>query len=221
MKACARASTMVKNKLQTVGRKRKTAAAKMLKAEKVALKGDNPLLEPWTTPFEMPPFDRVAHRALHAGVRPRLCRQPQGDRGDRRRRGGADLRQHHRCPGAGRPTPLDRVSSVFFNLAATDTNPDIQAIERALAPRFAKHGMRIYQDETLFARVDALFKKRKKLEAERGAGARARALSPRLRQVRRRARRQGQEAHGGDRRSACRCSAPTSARTCWPTSRRS
>ena len=54
-------------------------------------------------------------------------------------------------------------SSVFFNLAATDTNKDIQAIERALAPRFAKHGMRIYQDETLFARVDALFKKRKKL----------------------------------------------------------
>ena len=59
---------------------------------------------------------------------------------------------------------LDRVSSVFFNLAATDTNPDIQAIERALAPRFAKHSMRIYQDATLFARVDALFKKRKKLK---------------------------------------------------------
>ena len=59
---------------------------------------------------------------------------------------------------------LDRVSSVFFNLAATDTNPDIQAIERALAPRFARHSMRIYQDATLFARVDALFKKRKKLK---------------------------------------------------------
>ena len=53
--------------------------------------------------------------------------------------------------------------TVFFNLAATDTNEAIQAIERAMAPRFAKHGMRIYQDETLFARVDALFKKRKKL----------------------------------------------------------
>ncbi len=100
-----------------------------------------------------------------------------------------------------RATLLDRASSVFFNLAATDTNKDIQAIERALAPRFAKHGMRIYQDETLFARVDALFKKRKKLglseEQERvleryhrafvksGAGLDA----------------EGQEAHGGDRRA--------------------
>ena len=88
-----------------------------------------------------------------------------------------------------RATSSTASSAVFFNLAGTDTNEEIQAIERALAPRFAKHGMRIYQDETLFARVDALFKKRKKLEPERGAGARAGALSPRLRQVRRRARR--------------------------------
>ncbi|MGE0849514.1 MAG: M3 family metallopeptidase [Hyphomicrobiaceae bacterium] len=59
---------------------------------------------------------------------------------------------------------LQRASAVFFNLAGTDTNPEIQAIERALAPRFAKHGMRIYQNETLFARVEALYKKRKKLK---------------------------------------------------------
>ena len=50
---------------------------------------------------------------------------------------------------------------MFFNLAGTDTNEEIQAIERALAPRFAKHGMRVYQNDTLFRRVDALFKKRK------------------------------------------------------------
>ncbi|HJU33077.1 MAG TPA: M3 family metallopeptidase [Hyphomicrobiaceae bacterium] len=59
---------------------------------------------------------------------------------------------------------LHRVSSVFFNLAGTDTNEEIQAIERALAPRFARHGMRIYQDETLFGRVDAVFRKRKRLK---------------------------------------------------------
>ena len=103
---------------------------------------------------------------------------------------------------------LERVSAVFFNLAATDTNADIQAIERALAPRFARHSMRIYQDETLFARVDALFKKRKQAEVERGAAARARALSPRLRQGRRRARAQGQEAHGGDRPAHVRARHP-------------
>jgi peptidyl-dipeptidase Dcp len=58
---------------------------------------------------------------------------------------------------------LQRISAVFFNLAGTDTNEEIQAIERALAPRFARHSTRIYQDATLFARVDALYRKRNRL----------------------------------------------------------
>src|SRR5581483_3106192 len=58
---------------------------------------------------------------------------------------------------------LQRISAVFFNLAGTDTNEEIQAIERALAPRFARHSMRIYQDAGLFARVDALHGKRGRL----------------------------------------------------------
>ena len=58
---------------------------------------------------------------------------------------------------------LEQVSAVFFNLAKTDTNARIQAIERGLAPRFAKHAMHIYQNETLFRRVDALMKQRRKL----------------------------------------------------------
>jgi peptidyl-dipeptidase Dcp len=58
---------------------------------------------------------------------------------------------------------LDRVSSVFFNLSGTDTTPEIQAIEREVSPRYAKHGMAIYQNAKLFARVDALMKDHKKL----------------------------------------------------------
>jgi peptidyl-dipeptidase Dcp len=157
---------MVMSKLQTVGRKRKTAAAKMLKTEKAALKGDNPLLAPWTTPFKMPPFDRIAIAHF----------VPAFDRGFTiNRKEIAAIAGSKAAPtftntidGLERSgDALDRISSVFFNLAATDTNADIQAIERALAPRFARHGMRIYQDATLFARVDALFRKRKKLKLSR------------------------------------------------------
>jgi peptidyl-dipeptidase Dcp len=155
---------MIKSKPRKTGRKPETAAAKAGKAEtKAALKGENPLLAPWQTPFEMPPFDRIAIAHF----------VPAFDRGF------AVNRKEIAAIAGSKAAPtfantidaleragdaLDRVSSVFFNLAATDTNADIQAIERALAPRFAKHGMRIYQDATLFARVDALFKKRKKLK---------------------------------------------------------
>jgi peptidyl-dipeptidase Dcp len=125
--------------------------------------GANPLLERWATPFAIPPFGRIAIEHF----------MPAFDRGF-----AANRKEIAAIAGeAAAPTfantidklersgdLLDRVASVFFNLAATDTNDEIQAIERALAPRFAKHSMRIYQDAALFARVDALFKKRKKLK---------------------------------------------------------
>ncbi|HWB44274.1 MAG TPA: M3 family metallopeptidase [Hyphomicrobiaceae bacterium] len=58
---------------------------------------------------------------------------------------------------------LDRATSVFYNLAGTDTNAEIQAIERKMAPRFARHSMRISQNAALFKRVDALMRARKQL----------------------------------------------------------
>jgi peptidyl-dipeptidase Dcp len=57
---------------------------------------------------------------------------------------------------------LDRVAATFRNLARTDTNDAIQAIEREMAPRFARHGMRIYQDAKLFKRIDALMTEKDK-----------------------------------------------------------
>ncbi len=153
---------MAKGKTSAVARSR-PAAASAAKAARVRPASANPLLEPWTTPFEMPPFDRV--RIEHF--------MPAFDHAF-----AINRKEIAEIAGAGEPTTfantvdaleragdlLDRVSAVFFNLAATDTNADIQAIERALAPRFAKHGMRIYQDAALFARIDALFKKRKRLK---------------------------------------------------------
>jgi len=141
--------------------KAKPAAGKTKPAASKAA-GDNPLLGRWTTPFEMPPFDRIkighfvpafdrafaANRKEIAAVAGNTAAPSFANTIDALEQAG-DF--------------LDRVAAVFFNLAGTDTNEEMQAIERALAPRFAKHSMRIYQDETLFGRVDALMKKRGKL----------------------------------------------------------
>jgi len=124
--------------------------------------GGNPLLEPWTTPFEMPPFDRIRIEhfvpALDKGFALNR-REIAAIAGDPHKPTFANTIEALERAG----DLLERVSAVFYNLAATDTNPEIQAIERALAPRFARHGMHIYQNEALFARVDTLFRKRKRL----------------------------------------------------------
>src|SRR5262249_61739418 len=58
---------------------------------------------------------------------------------------------------------LDRIGAVFFNLSGADTSPEIQEIERKLAPKLARHSMGIYQDGKLFRRVDRLMRRRKRL----------------------------------------------------------
>ena len=140
----------------------KAASRPTSKSSVKATSKGNPLLERWTTPFEVPPFtkvrsehfrpafdkafaDNVAEIAAIAKNRDKPTFANTIDALERAGRG------------------LDRVAGVFYNLASTDTTPEIQAIEREMAPRFAKHSMRIYQDATLFKRVDALMKAKSSL----------------------------------------------------------
>lgn len=61
---------------------------------------------------------------------------------------------------------LRRVASVFWNLASADTDPDLQAIERDIAPKMAAHASAIHSNGKLFARIEAVAK----AAGESGAG---------------------------------------------------
>jgi peptidyl-dipeptidase Dcp len=117
----------------------------------------NPLLEAWTGPFELPPFARLrsehflpafdralAHNLTELAAIANQRAQP------------TFANTIEALERSGRT--LDRVASVFFNLSGTDTSPEIEEIERKIAPRLAKHNMRIYQDAKLFKRVAALMR---------------------------------------------------------------
>ncbi len=127
-----------------------------------AAASQNPLLAPWTTPFEMPPFDRVQpEHFLPAFNRAFAENVAEVDAIAGSRAKPTFESTVEALERAGRL--LDRVSGVFYNLAGADTNEAIQAIERKIAPRFARHGMRIYQDARLFKRVDALMRQKDSL----------------------------------------------------------
>jgi peptidyl-dipeptidase Dcp len=55
---------------------------------------------------------------------------------------------------------LDRVSSIFWCRAGAHTNPDIQALERKISPKMARHFSAISMNERLFARIDDLYQRR-------------------------------------------------------------
>ncbi len=115
----------------------------------------NPLLEPWTGPFEAPPFDRVEPSHF----------RPAFDAALRDARREIDAVAADPAPPTFANTiealerggrSLDRVASVFFNLTGAATNDELQAIEREIAPVLARHRNETYLNEALFKRIDAL-----------------------------------------------------------------
>jgi peptidyl-dipeptidase Dcp len=55
---------------------------------------------------------------------------------------------------------LGRVSAIFWCRAGAHTNPQIQALEREIAPKMSRHFSAIYMNEALFARIDSLYAQR-------------------------------------------------------------
>jgi peptidyl-dipeptidase Dcp len=115
----------------------------------------NPLLQNWETPFELPPFDRIKAADYEPAFTTALAEHD------------AEI-----AAIADNPNPptfentilaleaagerLRRVSAVFWNLAGANTNPDMQKIERAMAPRLAAHGNAITSNKALFGRISTV-----------------------------------------------------------------
>lgn len=61
---------------------------------------------------------------------------------------------------------LERVANVFFNLTGSTTSPELQAIERAVAPQLARHSSAISLNPDLWARLSAIDPVSEGLDAE-------------------------------------------------------
>ena len=61
---------------------------------------------------------------------------------------------------------LNRVLSVFYNLAGVDSNPKRQELQREFAPRLADYGSKINMDPRLYARVKLVAETAGKLEPQ-------------------------------------------------------
>ena len=55
---------------------------------------------------------------------------------------------------------LSRVSALFWNKAGAHTNPEIQALERDVAPKMSRHYSKIGMNEALFKRINTLWENR-------------------------------------------------------------
>jgi peptidyl-dipeptidase Dcp len=125
----------------------------------MSLATSNPLLQPWNTPYGLPPFEVV--RAEH--FEPAFdvaCAQNLAEVDAI----GSDLRPPSfdntiaAFDRSGRL--LARVGGLFHNLTASETSPALQAVEMRLAPVLAAHNSAVSMHRALFARIDALHARR-------------------------------------------------------------
>ena len=123
----------------------------------------NPFLgEAWTTPYGTPPFGKVeiAHYApafdatmkAHLGEVETIANSADAATF-------ANTIESLEASGAN----LERVAAVFFNLAGSNTNDEIQKIRTEYAPKLSEHSDALYLNGKLFARVKAVHDQRAQL----------------------------------------------------------
>ncbi|MBU2581338.1 MAG: M3 family metallopeptidase [Alphaproteobacteria bacterium] len=118
----------------------------------------NPVLTTWRTPFGLPPFDRIATQDLDSGLKQAL----KVHRAAVKEIANAETRPTFAntivaMEKAG--LPLERVCAAFFNLVNTCATPQLQEIERDIAPRLAEHDSAIFLNTKLYKRVAFLFER--------------------------------------------------------------
>ncbi|WP_114752483.1 M3 family metallopeptidase [Pleomorphovibrio marinus] len=127
---------------------------------------DNPLLQPWDTPYGVPPFDRIHTRHFEPAIL-HLIEEVE--------------KEVERITGQDEePTfentiePMEkvkvnqfRVQFLLSNLNAVNTNDSLQQIARNLAPTMSLAEDELKMNQLLFQRIDRIWEKRDELDAER------------------------------------------------------
>jgi peptidyl-dipeptidase Dcp len=126
-------------------------------------KMDNPLLQAFSTPFEVPPFDLIKNEHYEPAFETGMAEQAEEI---------AAIISNADAPTFANTiealersgATLNNVSSIFFNLNSANTSDEMQAIAQNVAPKLSKHSDDIYLNEKLFARVKAVYEQKDALQ---------------------------------------------------------
>jgi peptidyl-dipeptidase Dcp len=126
---------------------------------------DNPFRHPSTLPYALPPFDKVKDSDY----------VPAFEAGMREQREEVAAIAHNSQPVTFENTVvalertgqlLDRVNTVFSNLNASNTDPQMDQIDTQMTPKLTAHEDSILLDTALFARIDSLYQRRASLQLD-------------------------------------------------------
>ena len=131
----------------------------------------NPFFEPYNTPHDVAPFDRIRledfEEAMLEGIRrddeqiEKLINNPEKPTFDN-----TIISVDDEKDGEGYYDLLSRVSTVFFNLLSAETNDEMDALAQKMSPILTKHANDIRLNERLFERIKYVHQHHRKLTPE-------------------------------------------------------
>ena len=131
-------------------------------------KRKNPFFEPYGTPHDTVPFDRICmedyEEAFMEGIRrdeeflAKTINNPEKPTFDNTIINKDDDNGYYDL--------LDRVSTVFFNLLSADTNDEMDALAQKMSPILTKHANDMRLNEQLFERVRQVHRHHRRLTLE-------------------------------------------------------
>lgn len=121
----------------------------------------NVLLQPWETPFGLPPFGEIRDEDFGPAFEEALVRA---------RAAIAAIAEGPAVDFAGviealelAEGDLDRVAGVFYNLAGADSTEAREALQRELAPKMSAFSSEVTNNKALWAKIEALWQGREGL----------------------------------------------------------
>lgn len=124
---------------------------------------DNALLVAFTTPYEVPPFDKitlddfkVAFQAgfdIHNNELERITSNPEAP-------GFKNTIEALESSGK----LLERTETIFFNLLSANTNKELQQFAQEIAPKLSAHSDNILMNADLFKRIQVVYQLKDRLE---------------------------------------------------------
>lgn len=123
----------------------------------------NPFFQEWNTPYEVPPFldikDEHYMPAYEQGMKENLEEIDLIVNNPEAPTFANTIEELERTAEL-----LSRVGRVFSNLASSNTNPQLQELQRELSPMLSAHYDKISLNEGLFNRVDAIYQNRENID---------------------------------------------------------
>ena len=138
---------------------------------KAETKRQNPFFQPYGTPHDTAPFDRIAledyEEAMMEGIRrddeqiEKIINNPEKPTFDNTIISVDDEKDTN-----GYYDLLSRVSTVFFNLLSAETSDEMDALAQKMSPVLTKHANDIRLNERLFERIKYVHRHHRKLSPE-------------------------------------------------------